>query len=97
MPPVHRRYRGPLRQRQCAAARRGKLSEYKGIASIGHIVIIDPEQALITLWSRTDGTWGDQDMRGLDAILDLPSLSLSVPLTDLYARVAFPPRPRLIT
>ncbi len=75
----------------------GKLDEYKSIESLSYILLIDPDAPQATLWSRDrSGGWTHATATGLDAVLDLPSLEIVLPLAALYARVAVPPRPRLV-
>ena len=42
---------------------------------------------------ETDGTWKYRVAEGLDAVLDLRTLGVAVPLAEVYAKVAFKPDP----
>lgn len=76
----------------------GKLDEYKSVATLWHILLIDPDAPQATLWSRdAAGGWTHQIVVGLDAVLTLPALDLTLPMTELYARVEFAAKPRLVT
>jgi Uma2 family endonuclease len=74
----------------------GKLDEYKAVASIEHIILVDPDAPMVILWSRTeDRSWHHETLRGLDAVLALPAVRVEASLADLYAGLTFRPRPRL--
>ena len=77
---------------------RSKLEEYKALPTMQYILLVDPERASATLWSRgAGGVWSDETISGMGATVSLPALDLALPFADLYARVTFPPRPRLVT
>ncbi|MDP4022149.1 Uma2 family endonuclease [Methylobacterium sp. NEAU 140] len=74
-----------------------KLAEYKTVASLTHILLVEPNAAEIRLWSRgADGAWAEARVAGLDAAVALPGLGLSLPLAEIYDGVSFPARPRLV-
>lgn len=74
-----------------------KLSEYKALAGLEHILLIEPNAAEVMLWSReAERAWVKQRVAGLDATVDLTGLGIRLPLADLYDRVTFPARPRLV-
>lgn len=76
----------------------GKLDEYKRVETLWHIVLIDPDTPQATVWSRdAAGHWAYELVIGLEAMIALAALDLVLPLAELYARVEFPPRPRLVT
>jgi Uma2 family endonuclease len=75
----------------------GKLDEYKTVPSLTYIVLVDPDAPQATVWSRRGAEWSFETVRGLEAALSLPALGLVLPLAELYDRVAFQPRPRLVT
>ena len=75
----------------------GKLDEYKTVPTMAYIVLIDPDAPQATVWSRAGAEWTFATVRGLDAVISLPALDLTLPLSELYARVAFQPGPRLVT
>lgn len=73
----------------------GKLDEHKGVPSIEHIVLVDPDSPEVIAWSRNeDRSWSHEILRGLDAALALPAIGVEVRLADLYAGLAVQPRPR---
>lgn len=66
-----------------------KLDEYRSIASLRHIVYIDPDRARAAHWSRTDADapWTVQDLIGLDNALDLSAVGAELPLSAIYEDV----------
>ena len=75
----------------------GKVEEYRSVPSLAHILLLEPDQPLATLWSCSDGAWVMAELAGLERAVDMPVLGLSLPMGDIYSRVVFPARPRLIT
>ena len=74
----------------------GKLDEYKVVASIEHIILVDPDDPVVILWSRAeDRSWSHETLRGLDTVLALPAIGVEARLADLYAGLTFRLRPRL--
>ncbi len=76
----------------------GKLDEYKTVEGLDYILLVDPETAEVILWLR-DATraWQHRPLRGVETLVELPELGLTLPLADLYEGVALRPRPRLVT
>lgn len=65
-----------------------KPEEYKGVPSLRHIVLIDPDRPRVWLWSRgEEGPWGDEDIDGLDGVIALTALGLTLPLATVYEDV----------
>ncbi len=74
-----------------------KLDEYKTVASLTHIILIDPDTPQIIHWTRPPGdAWTIQEIEGLDSCAALPELGVTLPLAVLYAGLTFRPRPRLL-
>ena len=72
-----------------------KLGEYKTVETLDHIVFVDPDCAEVVHWTRAEGRdWERRVIERLDEALDLPDLSLSLPLREIYDGVNFPPRLR---
>lgn len=69
-----------------------KPEEYKRVPSVRHIVLIDPDEFRIWLWSRAseDAAWSDQDVVGPDAVVELSAIGVSLPIAEIYEDV-FPP------
>jgi Uma2 family endonuclease len=75
-----------------------KLEEYKAVASLAVILLVEPNAPEIALWRRdADGAWQRRLVSGLDRSITLPELDMSRALADVYDGVAFPPRPRLVS
>ncbi|MCQ8782305.1 Uma2 family endonuclease [Mangrovibrevibacter kandeliae] len=67
-----------------------KVVEYKRVETMQHIVIIEPRQPLMTIWSRGPaGDWSPQSIMGLDGALDLPAIGIAIPLREIYDRLSF--------
>jgi len=75
----------------------GKLDEYKSVASIDTIVLIDPDVPEAIVWSRdTSGAWHHTTLVGPDATIGVPDLNVVMNLADLYEGLDFRQRPKLI-
>jgi Uma2 family endonuclease len=80
----------------------GKLREYQRVPTLQHIILIDPDQPRVLHWQRqdwqrqADGSWTDQMIEGLDAVVALPDIAVVLPLAELYAGLTFSPRPRVV-
>ena len=68
-----------------------KVDEYKLVTSLRHIVLIDPVDARVILWSRADdgGAWIDAEYAGLDRALDLRAAGIELPLAEIYDGATF--------
>ncbi|GJD62304.1 Uma2 family endonuclease [Methylobacterium frigidaeris] len=75
-----------------------ELEEYKAVASLMVILLVEPNAPEIALWRRdTDGAWQHRLVAGLDQTIELPELGTRLALADVYDGVVFPPRPRLVS
>jgi len=75
-----------------------KLEEYKGVPTMEHIVLVDPDDPTAIVWSRgEDRSWSHETLRGLDTVLALPAIGIEVRLAELYAGLTFRPRPRAVS
>lgn len=70
-----------------------KLDEYRSVDSIDHVLLIDPNDPEAQLWTRGPDGWFQTTLRGPDAVADLTSVELTLPLSEIYEDVAFPARP----
>lgn len=74
-----------------------KVDEYKTIPGLDHILLVDPDVAEAILRSRgADGAWRAEDFVGLDAVIELPALGLTLRLADLYEGLTLRTLPRLV-
>lgn len=65
-----------------------KWRVYQQLASLQHYVLVTRDRPRVEAFDRTDGTWtGYRTLDGLDATLDLPAISSSIALRDIYRRV----------
>jgi Uma2 family endonuclease len=68
-----------------------KFRDYREIETFREYVLISQTKPLIeTFYKQDDGAWVFADFKGLDARVQLRSLSLWIALADIYANVTFP-------
>lgn len=66
-----------------------KLEEYRRHPSLRHILLVDPDSVAAKLYSRADeGAWSDVELIGADAVVALPAIDVTLPLSALYERLA---------
>lgn len=70
-----------------------KLDEYRGVASIDHVLLIDPNDPQAALWTRGPDGWAQTELRGLEASAELTAVGLVLPMVEIYEDVVFPARP----
>lgn len=69
-----------------------KFDAYRTIASIEEYVLITPDRPLVESYLRqADGSWRLDAYDGLQAVAKLRSLSIDVPLAEIYLDITFPP------
>jgi len=67
-----------------------KFTHYKSIATLREYLLMAQHRAHITHFVRNDdGTWSYSEVNGLDGSLYLPSLSVTLRLSDVYENVEF--------
>jgi Uma2 family endonuclease len=65
---------------------------YWSIPSLRHYVLIDQDQPIVEISSPDpEGSWRSVIHRGLDSHLRLDALGVEIGLTEIFARVTFPP------
>jgi Uma2 family endonuclease len=68
-----------------------KLDEYRRIASLRHILLVDPDLIAAQQYSRDDaGEWKPAELRGREALIDFAAIEVSLPLGALYDRLDVP-------
>lgn len=67
-----------------------KLEEYKLHDAIKVILLIDTEAPRVTVWRRNVDGWGNAEVTGLEAIIDLPEIGAELPLAELYEGLTLP-------
>lgn len=74
-----------------------KLAEYQALGSLDYILLVDTESPNVHLYSRDQaGSWIDIVLKGLEAIVQLEKLGVTLALGDIYAGLEFHPKPRLV-
>jgi Uma2 family endonuclease len=67
-----------------------KLEEYKSIASMRCVLLVEPSTPSAKLYRRGDREqWESTDMIGLDAVIPIPELGLELPMHELYEGLSF--------
>lgn len=75
-----------------------KLEEYKAVASLSHIVAIEPNAPEVMVWVRGgDGSWQQTACRGLEEAVAMPEVGVTLPLAEIYDGVVFPMASRPVT
>lgn len=74
--------------------RTDKIEEYKTVESLEYILLVDPEAPQVRLYRRgEDRAWRTERIAGLDAVIGMPKIGVTLTLTDLYDGLEFRPRP----
>lgn len=74
-----------------------KLTEYQRLPSLDYIVFVDTESPTVHLYRRSEGDlWQDDVIKGLDAVVELGKLKISLPLREIYEGLQFRPKPKLV-
>ena len=74
-----------------------KLGDYKAVASLDHIVFVEPDAPQVAHWIRDPAlSWVRHMIEDIDGSLALPDLGVTLPLREIYEGVTFPTRPRLV-
>jgi Uma2 family endonuclease len=68
-----------------------KLPDYQEMPSMQDIVIVSARQRRVEHWRRDGERWVAQAIVG-DGAIELAALGVMVPLAEIYANVALPPR-----
>ncbi len=71
-----------------------KFEGYRTLASLKEYVLVSQWEPLVeTFYRNAEGLWTISVFRGMDAVVDLPSLAIKIPLREIYLNVVFQPRP----
>lgn len=65
-----------------------KLDRYRELPSCRAVILVEQDAPSLTLYSRAEGSWLEQPVRGLDAELSVPLLGLRCRLHDIYRRTS---------
>jgi Uma2 family endonuclease len=75
--------------------RGAKFRNYQQVPSLTEYVLVAQDEAVVERFTRqADGSWALVSFVGLEAVLELRSVAVRVPLADIYAGVEFPAPPR---
>lgn len=67
-----------------------KLDEYKGVASIAHVVLLAQDACAARHYARAgNDAWTEEDLGGPDAVLKLAAIKVELSLAEIYADVSF--------
>ncbi len=67
-----------------------KFGHYRQIESLREFVLVSQSEVLVERYQRNpDNTWTLTESRGIDALLALNSVSITVPLREIYDKVDF--------
>lgn len=74
-----------------------KLEEYKTVASLRHILIVNPDVPQVICWTRPDeAAWTYDVHETVDAIIALQPPGVALRVADLYEGLAFKAVPRFV-
>jgi Uma2 family endonuclease len=74
-----------------------KLAEYQALPSVDDILFVDTESPNVHLYSRDDDRlWTDAVLKGLETLVELKRLNVSLELREIYGGLEFRPKPRLV-
>ncbi len=66
-----------------------KWASYQTIPTLQHFLLLAPDQARVELYTREANGWHFEAHEGLEAVVALPALGVTLALADLYAHVGF--------
>ena len=73
-----------------------KFAHYRRLETLTDYVMLSQFQPFAEHYTRqSDNQWILTELRGLDAVLSLPSVGCEVPLSAIYERVEFAPDPEM--
>jgi Uma2 family endonuclease len=65
-----------------------KLSDYEGIVSARHYLILSQDEPRVWLWTKGSDGWGEpEEITGEEAVVTLSDLDATLPLAELYAGI----------
>jgi Uma2 family endonuclease len=66
-----------------------KLEAYQLIPSLECYIVLEQHQPIASMWRRSKRGWIKETMQGIDSTIDLPFLSCTLALKDIYEDIAF--------
>jgi Uma2 family endonuclease len=67
------------------------VADYQAIASVQQVVFLEQVRPSALLWTRNPDGWRAEDVDGLDGRLLLPSLTVELPMAEVYEGLSFDP------
>lgn len=65
-----------------------KWNIYQQLPTLRHYVLVEQNRPHMEVYDRVDGTWaGFRVLDGMDAVLSLPALDVSISFAEIYRRV----------
>lgn len=61
-----------------------KVPDYRDTASIKQIILVEPDERKLHVWTRTNNGWRQSEIGPTAAALDLPALGISLTLDEIY-------------
>jgi Uma2 family endonuclease len=70
-----------------------KWASYQTLPTLQHFLLLAADRARVELYTREESGWHFEAHEGLEAVVPLPALSVTLTLADLYAQVDFEQAP----
>ena len=72
------------------ADRTDKRRDYQRLESLRHYVLIAQDAPRVESYSRAGPSWRFEEVEGLDTVLALDALEITLPLAELYGGLSLP-------
>jgi Uma2 family endonuclease len=66
-----------------------KFEQYRKLSTLREYVLVSQTEPAVDLFRLEDGRWIFLPIRGLDAVLELASVNIAVPLADIFRDISF--------
>ena len=66
-----------------------RLEEYKTVATLRVVLLVDTESPQVTVHHRVNGIWQSNTLEGLDKTIELPEIEARMTLADLFEGIVF--------
>jgi len=66
-----------------------KLDEYRRLAGLAYILLIDSREPKATLYVREGATWAPRDVDGLADVFELPEIGCRLAMKDIFEGLSF--------
>ncbi|WP_425618684.1 Uma2 family endonuclease [Anatilimnocola sp. NA78] len=68
-----------------------KRDAYLTIPSLQYFLVVEQDSPVVVVYRRSETGFDRQIISGLEQRIELPALSISLPLADIFARISFVP------